>query len=111
MPLRALLRPTRRLLGYFETWHNDDAKHRLQDYSLAHVPNRQLYIDRGLRPVAVKKLVVNTDGSCDIRRFELWPSDGPEIVLAPYDQHSRHRELQHRRAVLSGISVGKIETL
>eukprot|EP00756_Hemistasia_phaeocysticola_P044290 Hpha_TRINITY_DN17919_c0_g1::TRINITY_DN17919_c0_g1_i1::g.33833::m.33833 len=109
--LRAAFRRTPRLSSFYRRFFDDEGEDKLQGYETELLPTRQLAIERGTVPQFVTRLRINTDGSCDLKRYELWPTDGPEVVFAPCDKASRHQEVQKRRAILSGIAIDDIDAV
>eukprot|EP01064_Diplonema_japonicum_P032402 TRINITY_DN606_c1_g1_i4.p1 TRINITY_DN606_c1_g1~~TRINITY_DN606_c1_g1_i4.p1 ORF type:complete len:125 (+),score=28.03 TRINITY_DN606_c1_g1_i4:42-377(+) len=111
MQRRGLFSCTMRVLGYYKPFINDEAAHKLQKLHQSHIPDHQLFIDKGTYIEPMTRLCINTDGSFDIRDYELYPLDGPEVVLAPKnsDKISWNDDVMRRRAILSGIDVDELE--
>eukprot|EP01064_Diplonema_japonicum_P032403 TRINITY_DN606_c1_g1_i5.p1 TRINITY_DN606_c1_g1~~TRINITY_DN606_c1_g1_i5.p1 ORF type:complete len:240 (+),score=49.85 TRINITY_DN606_c1_g1_i5:42-722(+) len=93
MQRRGLFSCTMRVLGYYKPFINDEAAHKLQKLHQSHIPDHQLFIDKGTYIEPMTRLCINTDGSFDIRDYELYYVDdvarfleqeGQEVIASLY---------------------------
>eukprot|EP00754_Rhynchopus_humris_P040302 Rhum_TRINITY_DN23354_c0_g1::Rhum_TRINITY_DN23354_c0_g1_i1::g.177773::m.177773 len=111
MQRAGVLRRTRGLQGYYKKWFDDEAQHRMQFMQMNYLPDRQLFLDKGTHVERTQRLCVNTDGSVDIRNYELFPLDAPSFVIVPKDcdRMSWTRDVMKKRAIMSGVSTDDME--
>ena len=102
---------TRVLLGYYIPFCNEEAHHKLQLSEVSHLPTTSISLDRGKSIESVSKIRINTDGSVDLQEYELYPTDGPPLVVTPAgaDKLGWSANVARRRAILSGIDVTELD--
>ncbi|KAJ9465274.1 hypothetical protein DIPPA_33406 [Diplonema papillatum] len=104
---RALFRRSTQRLAYYQFFHEDEAVHKLQQLETRVLPDASLALDKGAYVEPTLRVRVNSDGSIDLKNYELYPADGPDVVLVPMhgDKMSWNKDVMRRRAILSGIDI------